>query len=64
MEELNILREKYINLSSNEIERLSTAEMLNITYEYNRKRVEMMESITGIRGFEGQSGGVKQGSSL
>jgi len=59
MEELNILREKYINLSSNEIERLSTAEMLNITYEYNRKRVEMMESITGIRGFDGQSGGVK-----
>jgi len=59
MEELNILREKYINLSSNEIERLSTAEMLNITYEYNRKRVEMMESITGIRGFERQSGGIK-----
>ena len=59
MEELNILREKYINLSSNEIERLSTAEMLNITYEYNRKRVEMMESITGIRGFERQSGGDK-----
>jgi len=59
MEELNILREKYINLSSNEIERLSTAEMLNITYEYNRKRVEMMESITGIRGFDRQSGGAK-----
>lgn len=59
MEELNILREKYINLSSNEIERLSTAEMLNITYEYNRKRVEMMESITVIRSFERQSGGDK-----
>jgi|LauGreDrversion4_2_1035121.scaffolds.fasta_scaffold972692_1 hypothetical protein len=59
MEELNILREKYINLSSNEIERLSTAEMLNITYEYNRKRVELMESIGGIRGFDRQSGGDK-----
>lgn len=56
MEELNMLREKYINLSSNEIERLSTAEMLNITYEYNRKRVEMIEAMEGIRGFEGQSG--------
>ena len=56
MEELNMLREKYINLSSNEIERLSTAEMLNITYQYNRKRVEIMEAIGGVRSFEGQSG--------
>jgi hypothetical protein len=32
---------------------LSTAEMLNITYDYNRKRVEIMEAIGGIRGFEG-----------
>lgn len=35
------MREKYLNLSGFEIDAMTPAEMLNITYEYNRKRALM-----------------------
>ena len=40
---MNSIREKYINLSSYEINALSPADMLNITYEYNKKRAIFVE---------------------
>ena len=32
------MREKYLNMSGYEIEKLTAIDMLNITYEHNRKQ--------------------------
>ncbi len=32
------MREKYFNMSTFEIEAMTPADMLNITYEYNKKK--------------------------
>lgn len=40
-QELNSMREKYLNLSGFEIDAMTPADMLNITYEYNKKRAMM-----------------------
>jgi hypothetical protein len=36
--ELNSMREKYLSMSGNEMEAITPAEMLNITYEFNKMR--------------------------
>ena len=36
--ELNSMREKYFNMSGVEMEAITPAEMLNITYEFNKMR--------------------------
>lgn len=35
------MRDKYLNLSGFEIDAMTPIDMLNITYEYNRKRAMM-----------------------
>jgi hypothetical protein len=36
--ELNSMREKYLNMSGGDMEAITPAEMLNITYEFNKMR--------------------------
>jgi hypothetical protein len=36
--ELNSMREKYLNMSGVEMDGITPAEMLNITYEFNRMK--------------------------
>jgi uncharacterized phage-associated protein len=41
--ELNSMREKYLSMSGNELEAITPAEMLNITYEFNKMRATRQE---------------------
>lgn len=36
--DLNSMREKYLSMSGNDMEAITPAEMLNITYEFNKMR--------------------------
>ena len=36
------MRERYLNMSSVDMDRLTPADMLNITYEYNKKKDNFM----------------------
>ena len=58
------MREKYLNLSGFEIDAMTPAEMLNITYEYNRKRAMMQAMIFDRRNNQIHSGTSEKSHSL
>lgn len=48
--ELNTIRERYLNMSNQQVEAMTPADMLNVTYEFNKKQNDFMHSMSKIKG--------------